>query len=122
MNVKTTKHRALLLLREPMSKQVTGDENRPLPVQLEKCEEVCQNNGWEIIDCINEHSSAYKNSAEKRKTIQKIRQLAIRKEFDILVVFKMDRICRTGIETLNFIMWLRKAGIRIYSVTEGELC
>ncbi len=116
-----TKPRALLLLRVSTAKQVNGNDDCPLPIQQEKCVALCEQNGWNIIDIINESKSGYKNAIYEREAIEQVERHVIEKDFDILVVFKYDRIGRTGVETAYFIMNLLNEGIRVYSATEGEI-
>lgn len=100
------KLRALLLLRVSTTQQVSGDDDCPLPVQKEKCTAVCEENGWEIVDTINESKSGYKIKMNDRAAILEIQRRAEAKEFDVLVVFKQDRIGRKGSDTACFIMYL----------------
>lgn len=121
MIITNEKPRALLLLRVSTAKQVNGNDDCPLPIQQEKCVALCEQNGWNIIDIINESKSGYKNAIYEREAIEQVERHVIEKDFDILVVFKYDRIGRTGVETANFIMNLLNEGIRVYSATEGEI-
>ena len=122
-NSKSTKTalRAVLLLRVSTAKQVNGNDDCPLPVQQNRCTEVCKENGWTITDVVNESKSGFKNDMYKRKAILKILALAEAKEFDVLVIFKQDRLGRRGNQTTEFIAKLISLGIRIFSATEGEI-
>ena len=82
-----TKPRALLLLRVSTAKQANGNDDCLLPVQQEKCVDLCKQNGWEIVGTINETKSAYKNSMFDRESIRDISNRADKGEFDILVAF-----------------------------------
>ena len=113
--------RAVLLLRVSTTKQVNGDDDCPLPVQQNKCTEVCKENGWTITDVVNESKSGFKNDMYDREAILKILALAEAKEFDVLVVFKLDRLGRRGNQTTEFISKLISLGIRIFSATDGEI-
>ena len=121
MFIENTKTRALLFLRVSTAKQLSGDEASQFPAQQARCEEFCIRNGWEIVDTITESKSGHKNEMYGREAVVEIKNRAKNGEFDILVVFKLDRLGRRGVETANFIMNLLDAGIRIYSATEGEI-
>ena len=64
--------------------------------------------------------SGHKVRAEKRDSIQHIKELALAKKFDILLVFMFDRIGRIADETPFVVEWLVKNGVRVWSVNEGE--
>ena len=113
--------RAVLLLRVSTTKQVNGTDDCPLPVQQHQCTEFCEKQGFIISETINESKSGFKNEMMDRPAIVKLYESAKAHEYDALVVFKQDRIGRRGIDTLFFMHSLIKLGIRIFSVTEGEL-
>ena len=58
--------------------------------------------------------------AEDRDVLQKLREDALEKRFDILLVFMFDRIGRRSDETPFVVEWFIKHGIRVISVKEGE--
>lgn len=115
------KKRAVLLLRVSTAKQAEDNEECPIPLQKERCEAYCNENGWEIVDTIFESKSGYKNSINDREAIMLLNKHISERVFDVLVVFKLDRIGRTGIETTGFIVSVLKSGVEIYSVTEGKI-
>lgn len=115
------KKRAVLLLRVSTAKQAEDNEECPIPLQKERCEAYCTEKNWEIVDTIFESKSGYKNSINDREAIMQLNNHISERDFDVLVVFKLDRIGRTGIETTSFIVSVLKSGIEIYSVTEGKI-
>lgn len=62
--------------------------------------------------------SAYKNTMEQREIMTKIKEDAKKKEFNILVCYKDDRIGRRGNETLSYVKELKSCGVLIYTVKE----
>jgi len=115
--------RVLCLYRVSTDKQVTYNENNEadIPMQRHKGRRFSEQQGWVIVHEEREDGiSGHKVRAEKRDSIQAIKELAIAKKFDILLVFMFDRIGRIADETPFVVEWLIKHGIRVWSINEGE--
>lgn len=65
--------------------------------------------------------SGFKNKASEREVLQTILQDAKNKEFDILVLYKDDRVGRLMWDTPQYIMNLKSFGVDVYSVKDGCL-
>jgi len=90
-------------------------------MQREACQEYAREHGLWIIKEYQERGiSAFKTPAEDRDALQKLREDALEKRFDILLVFMFDRIGRRSDETPFVVEWFIKHGIRVISVKEGE--
>ena len=77
--------------------------------------------GWNIIFEEQEDGiSGHKVRAENRDKIQLIKDLARKKQFDILLVFMFDRIGRIADETPFVVEWFVKNGIAVWSTQEGD--
>lgn len=110
--------RAACLYR--VSTTAQADHN-DIPMQREACQEYAREHGLWIIKEYQERGvSAFKTPAEDRDALQKLREDALEKRFDILLVFMFDRIGRRGDETPFVVEWFIKCGIRVISVNEGE--
>lgn len=118
--------RALNLYRVSSGKQLYHtDKNEPdIPMQRIRCRQFCESKGWTVVCELQEDGvSGHKVRASKRDKVQMLREYALRKEFDILVVFLFDRIGRIEDETPFIVEWLvMEAGVRVVSVEEGEQC
>lgn len=66
-------------------------------------------------------NSGYKNSVADRDILQEALKDAQNGEYDILVVYKDDRLGRRVLEIPTYILQLKNAGVDIYSVTDGLL-
>lgn len=74
--------------------------------------------GWTIVhEEQKEGVSGHKVRAENRDKLQIIKELALKKQFDILLVFMFDRIAD---ETPFVVEWFVKNKIQIWSTQEGE--
>jgi DNA invertase Pin-like site-specific DNA recombinase len=89
--------------------------------QLPALEQFCEHHGYEITRrYILSDVSAY-NGAH-HETLRAALDDAYRGEFEVLVVWAVDRICREGIEELlKLIRELRERGCRLISVQEPWL-
>jgi len=109
------------LYRVSTLKQVEKDKD-DIPMQRQACHDfIAMHPDWVLYREISEKGvSGFKVSAEKRDAIQEIQQEAIKKKFDILLVFMFDRLGRRDDETPFIVEWFVKQGIEVWSVKEGE--
>ena len=63
--------------------------------------------------------SGYKNSVEDRTALQEAYKDAENKEYDILVIYKDDRLGRQMIPMMQYIMALKMLGVDVYTVKDG---
>ena len=90
-------------------------------MQKEYCREFAASQGWKIVKEISEKGvSGFKVSAKNRDAIQEIRQAAVLKKFDILLVFMFDRLGRREDETPFVVEWFVNNGIEVWSAKEGQ--
>ena len=115
--------RAITLLRVSTKKQTSFGENGikdDIPVQREIVNEFIEINQMKIIkEFVEAGVSASKIPLAKREALQEIFQMAIKKEFDVLVVFKYDRISRIQEEYPYILSFLNKHGVRIFTALDG---
>ena len=115
--------RVCCLYRVSTGKQVDYDANHEadIPMQRKACHKFADSMGWQIVHEEQEDGvSGHKIRAENRDKLQNIKELALKKEFDILLVFMFDRIGRIADETPFVVEWFVKNGIEVWSTQEGE--
>ena len=115
--------RVLCLYRVSTDKQVTYNdkEEADIPMQRLTARRFIEQKGWVLVHEEREDGiSGHKVRADKRDSIQYIKELSLAKKFDILLVFLFDRIGRIADETPFVVEWLVKHGIRVWSINEGE--
>lgn len=83
--------RALIYTR--VSTQEQAQEGISLDNQLAKIKAYCFARDWEVIETITDEGKTGKNL--KRPGLQKVIAMAKNKEFDVLVVYKLDRLIRS---------------------------
>ena len=111
--------RVLCLYRVSTDKQVTYNEREEadIPMQRQTGRRFLEQQGWVLVHEEREDGvSGHKVRAEKRDSIQYIKELALAEKFDILLVFMFDRIGRIADETPFVVEWLIKHGIRVWSM------
>lgn len=92
-----------------------------IPLQRKSCREFSQSKGWVITREFEEKGvSGYKVSAQKRDAIHDLKEAALNKEFDVLLVFLFDRLGRIESETPFVVQWFVQHGIEVWSVNEGQ--
>lgn len=110
-----------VLLRVSSDQQLEADGDLSIQRQIVH-EYVNKHDDW-YLDPDKEYfegsQSAYKNTASERDELQKILYDAKKREFDILVLYKDDRIGRLLLDTTQYIMELKKYGVDVYTVKDG---
>ena len=112
--------RVLCLYRVSTKQQVNAEDD--IPVQRRECMDfISRMRGWEFVgERLEKGVSGFKVSAEKRDAIIEIRQMAEKKQFDILLVFMFDRLGRREDETPFLVEWFISHGIEVWSTREGQ--
>ena len=115
------KKRVWTLYRVSTKAQVDHDSD--IPLQKTACYRFANNMpNWEITNELYERGiSGWKKSVSQRDELQIIKEGAINKEFDILLVYYSDRLGRNKDEIPVIISFLSKNGVVVYSTEEGEL-
>jgi DNA invertase Pin-like site-specific DNA recombinase len=116
------KERAIALYRASSKQQTDRNNDFDIPLQKEILRPFIQSRGWELVkEFVEGGISGFKVSAEDRDAVQEIKQMAVRHEFDVLVIYMSDRLGRISDETPLIISFLNSKGIQIISYTEGEI-
>ena len=112
--------RVLCLYRVSTKQQVNAEDD--IPVQRRECMDfISRMRDWEFVgERLEKGVSGFKISAEKRDAIIEIRQMAEKKQFDILLVFMFDRLGRREDETPFLVEWFISHGIEVWSTREGQ--
>lgn len=111
--------RVATLYRVSTTKQVSEQDD--IPMQKQACTEFIDQQGWVLVkEYVEKGISGFKVSAEDRDVLQDIKEAALRKEFDILLIFMFDRLGRRDDETPFVVEWFIKHGIEVWSVREGQ--
>lgn len=88
--------------------------------QEEKLRDFVKNNGWHLDKKhIYKKDIGYSGGTDKRPDLQRLLIDARNREFDIVLVYRLDRFFRKLTLLLNTVSELRDLGIELKSITEG---
>jgi site-specific DNA recombinase len=112
--------RVWCLYRVSTKGQVSADED--IPMQKNACYEfVNKQKGWKVTNELFELGvSGWKKKANERDALNEIREAAVNREFDVLLVFMFDRLGRRDDETPFVINFLIENEVEVWSVNEGQ--
>ena len=112
--------KAYCLYRVSTKKQVDKLKD-DIPMQKIACHEFAEKQGWLIEkEFFEKGVSGFKVSANDRDAIQDLKEAAINKEFNVLLVYMFDRLGRRDDETPFVVEWFAKNGIEVWSTQEGQ--
>lgn len=114
------KKRVWCLYRVSTKKQISTEDD--IPMQKIACHEFVNTKpDWVITNEIYEKGiSGWKTTADDRDALNEIKEEALKGNFDILLVFMLDRLGRREDETPLIINFLYQQGIEVWSVKEGK--
>ena len=112
--------RVRMLLRVSSNQQLEADGDLSVQRQLVK-DYIFSQSDWQLDEkeYFEGSDSGYKNAVADRNILQEALQDAKAKEYDILVVYKDDRIGRRMWEIGAYVMSLKSFGVDIYTVKDG---
>ena len=112
--------RVRMLLRVSSNQQLEADGDLSVQRQLVK-DYIFSQSDWQLDEkeYFEGSNSGYKNAVADRDVLQEALQDAKAKEYDILVVYKDDRIGRRMWEIGAYVMSLKSFGVDIYTVKDG---
>lgn len=109
-----------MLLRVSSNQQLEADGDLSVQRDIVK-EYISRQPDWQLDEkeYFEGSNSGYKNAVADRDVLQEALQDAKAKEYDILVVYKDDRIGRRMWEIGAYVMSLKSFGVDIYTVKDG---
>ena len=112
--------RVRMLLRVSSNQQLEADGDLSVQRQLVK-DYISNHSDWQLDEkeYFEGSNSGYKNAVADINILQEALQDAKAKEYDILVVYKDDRIGRRMWEIGAYVMSLKSFGVDIYTVKDG---
>lgn len=112
--------RVRMLLRVSSNQQLDADGDLDIQRQI-VLDYIREHNDW-VLDgkeYFEGSNSGYKNAVADRDILQEALQDAQNREYDILVVYKDDRVGRRMWEIGAYVMSLKKYGVDIYTVKDN---
>ena len=105
-------HRAGIYLRVSRDDQIT--ENQRLVLAR-----VAEHRGWTIVQTYEDQGISGAKGRDQRPAFDRVLKDAVRRRFDILMVWSIDRLGRSVLHVANALAELDAAGIRLYCDREG---
>lgn len=90
-------------------------QNYSLDEQVRICRERCELMGWKVRYIFREVMTA---KSTDRPMFRKMMEKAKQGKFDVLVFWRLDRLCRSLIDAIRVEKELREYGVALHSVTE----
>ncbi|MFA7689450.1 MAG: recombinase family protein [Bacilli bacterium] len=113
--------RAVSLLRVSTDKQ-TGKDDKDIPTQRQLIREFIEKHELLLVrEFIEAGVSGFKTKTKDRDALITIKEMALKKEFDVLVVYKSDRIGRISDESSVIVKFLNDCKIRIFTCDNEEM-
>ncbi|GKU76895.1 recombinase family protein [Paenibacillus sp. L3-i20] len=99
-----------------VSTDMQAEEGYSLEGQIERCKAYCVSQGWEVIEVFVEEGESAKDL--DRPELSRLMQAAEDGLFDILLVYKLDRLTRSVRDLHAILDRFEKLGIKFRSATE----
>ncbi len=97
-------------------------EGRGLNVQAQErdCRDACRAEDWEVISVFVDNNKTAADPNKPRPEYERLMSEVARKRFDVVVVYREDRLQRQPIELEHFVRDAKSAGMtKLYSVKSG---
>ncbi len=111
-----TRLRAALYTRKSTSEGLNREFNS-LDNQRERAEAYARSQDWTLIDTRYD-DGGFSGKTTDRPALQRLLADAEKKLFDVIIVYKLDRLSRSLCDFVNLSRVLEKCGVEIVSVTE----
>lgn len=92
-------------------------ENQSLPSQREACAAFAEEQGWSVVDEVEE---VYTATMLDRPQLAEVRNRIAKGEAEVVLVYDQDRLSRNQRHTHRLIDELDEAGAEVWSVRQGR--
>lgn len=97
-------------IRVSTHQQTTENQKRELDIY-------CKRQGWRVVQVYDD--SGFSGAKNDRPALNDMLKDAVQGRFDILCVWKIDRLARSTADLLNILTQLKTAGIDFCSITQA---
>jgi len=87
--------------------------------QLRECRAFAKREGYSIIGEYIDRAKTAKSDVEKRLDFQKMAKDSSKRQFEIVIVYQLDRFARNRFDSANYKYRLKKNGVRVVSAREN---
>jgi DNA invertase Pin-like site-specific DNA recombinase len=104
--------RAALHLRVSTLDQTTANQEREL-------RQVAERAGWEILHVYKDHGISGAKGRDKRPAFDALHKAAVRREFDVVMAWSVDRLGRSLQDLISFLSEVHAAGVDLFLHQQG---
>jgi DNA invertase Pin-like site-specific DNA recombinase len=104
--------RAVLYLRVSTVDQTTANQKRQL-------RQVADRAGWEIVKVYKDHGISGAKGRDKRPAFDALHKAAARREFDVVMVWSVDRLGRSLQDLVSFLNHIHAVGVDLFLHQQG---
>jgi DNA invertase Pin-like site-specific DNA recombinase len=104
--------RAVLYLRVSTLDQTTANQEREL-------RQVAERGGWEILHVYKDHGISGAKGRDKRPAFDALHKAAVRREFDVVMAWSVDRLGRSLQDLISFLSEVHAAGVDLFLHQQG---
>ena len=87
--------------------------------QLDELRKVCEQNEWKVVSEFVDEGISGAKGRDKRPGLDKMMQGIVRKDFELVVVWSLDRLGRSVQHLINLLSDMREKGVDVYSHKQG---
>lgn len=97
----------------------SSDNQREEPIegQFRECKEFANRNDITIVDTYIDR--AFSAKTDNRPSFQKMIRDSAKNQFDVIIVWKLDRFAHNRYDSAHYKAQLRKNGVKVVSATEA---
>ena len=104
--------RAVLYLRVSTLDQTTANQEREL-------RQVAERAGWQIVHVYKDHGISGAKGRDRRPAFDALHKAAVRREFDVVMAWNVDRLGRSLQDLVGFLAQLHAAGVDLFLHQQG---
>lgn len=90
-------------------------KKQTVEMQLHDLLEAARKSGWTMAGIYNDEGLSGAKSKDERPALKKLMQAAMRKEFDMVAIWSIDRLARSTIDLFHIMMDLKQKEIDLYA-------
>jgi DNA invertase Pin-like site-specific DNA recombinase len=105
--------RAALYLRVSIANGQTTDNQR---LELEAA---AARNGWDVVEVYEDAGISGSKGREKRSAFDRMLKAAVRREFDVIMAWSVDRLGRSLQDLVGFLSEIHAKGVELYLHQQG---
>src|SRR5262249_20354028 len=104
--------RAVLYLRVSTLDQTTANQEREL-------RQVAERAGWEVVKVYKDHGVSGAKGRDKRPAFDALHKAAVRREFDVVMAWSVDRLGRSLKDLISFLAEIHASGVDLFLHQQG---